>query len=130
MIRKPSIHQLANALESATVSHQEVGVRRRRRAERAVSNRNKSASRRKLSPDNFVIVVPLILFGTGFFWLTLSIVFGGLGGHLFSTLSKAEFLKGSKHEYHETHEAMLAEQKLFKQRAKEWREKNLSLIHI
>ena len=126
MIRKPSIHQLANALESATVSHQEVGVRRRRRAERAVSDRNKSASRRKLSPDNFVIVVPLILFGTGFIWLTLSIVFGGLGGHLFSALSKAEFLKGSKHEYHETHEAMLAEQKLFKQRAKEWREKNRS----
>ena len=38
---------------------------------------------------------------------------------MFSTLSRAEFLHNSKNTYHETHEAMLAEQRAIKQRQKD-----------
>ncbi len=59
------------------------------------------------------------LFCTVALWLTFAVVFGGLGGHIFSTISRSEYLLNSKNTYHESHEAMLAEQKLYKDKIKE-----------
>jgi len=127
MPRKTSNHPLRNALDSANIGNPAAsgrGVRagRGRKARIAQAASNRRAHKRRISPDNFFVVIPVLLVGTGFIWLFFAVVFGGFGGHMFSSLSKAEFLIGSKHKYHETHEAMLAEHKLYKQKKKEWEE--------
>jgi len=125
MLRKTSIQLLKNTLDSAnigspTISGRGIRAHRGRKARHAQATSNRGAHKQGLSPDNFFVVVPVLLVGTGIIWLFFAVVFGGFGGHLFSSLSKAKFLIGSTHKYHETHEAMLAEQKLYKKKSREW----------
>ena len=52
-------------------------------------------------------------------WLLMAVVFGGLGGHKFSLISRLEFLETSNLSYYESHEAMLEAQKAYRKRKKE-----------
>ena len=69
--------------------------------------------------NNLLIVIPALAMGTGIIWLVMAVVFGGLGGHKFSLISKLEFLQTSNLSYYESHEAMLEAQKAYRKRKKE-----------
>lgn len=69
--------------------------------------------------NNLLVIVPLLLLGTGILWLGMAVIFGGLGGHKFSLISKLDFLQNSNLSYYESHEAMLKAQKIYRKRKKE-----------
>jgi len=106
---------------------------RSNRAVKAKRSRNTAGKRHKIvgssdgksgrsHSNNLIIIVPALVLGTGMVWLVMAVVFGGLGGHKFSLISRLEFLDTSKLSYYESHEAMLEAQKAYRKRKKELEE--------
>lgn len=69
--------------------------------------------------SNRNLVILAFVFCTFALWLFFAVIFGGLGGHVFATLSRAEFLNNSTNTYYESHEAMLAAHNAYKDRERE-----------